>query len=63
MKNLPKIALGTWSWGPGFAGSDQVFGNSLDLEQLKPVFDTAIKMDSIFSTPPWFTAWVRQKKL
>lgn len=41
MSNLPKIALGTWSWGSGFAGGDQVFGNNLDAAALKPVFDTA----------------------
>ena len=35
MKNLPKIALGTWSWGAGFAGSDQVFGNHLTTGELK----------------------------
>ncbi|BEV04820.1 aldo/keto reductase [Chryseobacterium gambrini] len=43
MKNLPKIALGTWSWGAGFAGSDQVFGNHLNTGELKPVFDAAVK--------------------
>ncbi|AZA56953.1 aldo/keto reductase [Chryseobacterium shandongense] len=43
MKNLPSIALGTWSWGTGAAGGDQVFGNSLTAENLKPVFETAIK--------------------
>lgn len=43
MKNLPKIALGTWSWGAGFAGSDQVFGNQLTTGELKPVFDAAVK--------------------
>ncbi|WBX99267.1 aldo/keto reductase [Chryseobacterium gambrini] len=43
MKNLPKIALGTWSWGAGFAGSDQVFGNHLTTGELKPVFDAALK--------------------
>ena len=26
MKKLPKIALGTWSWGEGFAGGDTVLG-------------------------------------
>ncbi len=26
MKNLPSIALGTWSWGTGAVGGDQVFG-------------------------------------
>jgi len=42
MKNLPKIALGTWSWGAGFAGGDQVFGNNLSAEDLQPVFATAM---------------------
>lgn len=43
MKNLPKIALGTWSWGTGAIGGDQIFGNSLTAEDLKPVFHTAMK--------------------
>lgn len=43
MKNIQKIALGTWSWGSGAAGGDQVFGNHLTVEDLKPVFDVAIK--------------------
>ncbi len=43
MKNLPLVALGTWSWGSGFAGGDQVFGNNLSAENLKPVFDAAMK--------------------
>lgn len=43
MKKLPAIALGTWSWGVGPAGGDQVFGNNLTAEELKPVFDEAMK--------------------
>lgn len=43
MKNLPKVALGTWSWGSGFAGGDQVFGNHLDEQSLNVVFDVAMK--------------------
>ncbi|WP_243350210.1 aldo/keto reductase [Parabacteroides sp. FAFU027] len=43
MNNLPKIALGTWSWGTGFAGGDQVFGNNLNAEDLQPVFDAAMQ--------------------
>ena len=43
MKKLPSIALGTWSWGTGFAGGDQVFGNNLNARDLKQVFDTAMK--------------------
>ena len=38
MKNQSKIALGTWSWGAGFAGGDQVFGNNLGVDELRPVF-------------------------
>lgn len=40
--NGQKIALGTWSWGSGMFGGDQVFGNSISSEQLKEVFDLAI---------------------
>ncbi len=38
MKNLPKIALGAWAWG-----NDGTFGSSLTAEQLRPIFDTAMK--------------------
>ena len=41
---LPKIALGTWSWGSGFAGGDQVFGNHLSAEDMKKVFDAAMNV-------------------
>lgn len=40
---MPRIALGTWSWGVGFAGGDQVFGNSLGEKELKPVFEVAME--------------------
>ncbi|PUZ30589.1 Predicted oxidoreductase [Chitinophaga costaii] len=43
MKKTPLIALGTWSWGAGAGGGDQVFGNDLTAENLKPVFDLAIQ--------------------
>lgn len=42
-RTLPKIALGAWSWGSGAAGGDQVFGNHLSSEDLKPVFDKAVE--------------------
>lgn len=41
--NFTKIVLGTWSWGKGMAGGDQVFGNHLDVEELQPVFNEAVK--------------------
>lgn len=42
-KKYPSIALGTWSWGTGAAGGDQVFGNHLGTVELKGVFETAMK--------------------
>lgn len=36
------IALGTWSWGDGPAGADQVFGNHTDVNALHEVFNTAM---------------------
>jgi len=41
-KVMPKIALGTWSWGVGMIGGDQVFGNRLGKEELEPVFEAAM---------------------
>lgn len=43
-KKMPQIALGAWSWGAGAAGGDQVFGNHLFEEELKPVFDKAMEL-------------------
>jgi aryl-alcohol dehydrogenase-like predicted oxidoreductase len=40
---IPKIALGTWSWGTGMNGGDAVFGNHLGENDLKPVFEEAMK--------------------
>lgn len=37
-----KIALGTWSWGAGAAGGDQVFGNHKSEEELHEVFDAVM---------------------
>ncbi len=42
-KKLPKIALGTWSWGVGAVGGDQVFGSHLGENELKAVFDAAME--------------------
>ena len=40
---MSKIALGTWAWGTGAFGGDMVFGSNTDVENLKPVFDAAMK--------------------
>ena len=40
---MSKIALGTWAWGAGAFGGDTVFGSNTDVENLKPVFDAAMK--------------------
>ncbi|MBR6979140.1 MAG: aldo/keto reductase [Prevotella sp.] len=43
MKIVSKIALGTWAWGAGAFGGDSVFGSNTNVENLKPVFDAAMK--------------------
>lgn len=40
---MAKIALGTWAWGAGAFGGDAVFGSKTDVENLKPVFEAAMK--------------------
>jgi aryl-alcohol dehydrogenase-like predicted oxidoreductase len=40
---MPAIALGTWSWGTGINGGDQVFGNEFSEDDLRPVFEKAMK--------------------
>ena len=42
-KIMSKIALGTWAWGAGAFGGDTVFGSKTDVENLKPVFDAAMR--------------------
>ncbi|WP_455228397.1 aldo/keto reductase [Kingella denitrificans] len=54
MKNYPKIALGTWSWGVGAWGGDAVFGQTLTEAQMKEVFDTAMQAELNL----WDTAYV-----
>lgn len=38
LKKLPKIALGAWAWG-----NDGTFGDQLNADSLRPVFDAAVK--------------------
>ena len=40
---MSKIALGTWAWGAGAFGGGSVFGSNTNVENLKPVFDAAMK--------------------
>lgn len=42
--NQNRVMLGAWSWGCGFAGGDQVFGQSLDSEALRPVVAKAVEL-------------------
>ena len=41
--SMTKIALGTWAWGAGAFGGDSVFGSNTNVENLKPVFDAAMR--------------------
>jgi aryl-alcohol dehydrogenase-like predicted oxidoreductase len=43
MMKETKIALGTWAWGAGAFGGDAVFGSNTNVENLKPVFEAAMK--------------------
>ncbi|MFC6276830.1 aldo/keto reductase [Psittacicella hinzii] len=43
LSSLPKVAFGTWSWGSGFRGGDNIFGNNLSAEQMHEVFKTALE--------------------
>lgn len=50
---FPAIALGTWSWGAGENGGEEVFGNHLDEEKLRPVVENAMKTDfRLWDTAP-----------
>lgn len=53
-KHTPAVALGTWSWGVGAIGGDQVFGNHLGENELQPVFEAAMKAGLNL----WDTAYV-----
>lgn len=43
MKSLPKIALGTWSWGTGVAGGDAIFGNHLTDDEMQELFRAGLR--------------------
>jgi len=43
MNNLPKIALGAWAWGQGDVGGGDIFGNQYTENDLRPVFEYAVK--------------------
>lgn len=43
MMKETKIALGTWAWGTGMFGGDTVFGSKTDENNLKPVFEAAMR--------------------
>lgn len=50
---IPQIAVGTWSWGTGLAGGNQIFGNHLQETDLKPVFDRAVRAGfTLWDTAP-----------
>lgn len=50
---IPTIVLGTWSWGTGLVGGNNVFGNHLQESDLRPVYDKAIEVGlTAFDTAP-----------
>jgi aryl-alcohol dehydrogenase-like predicted oxidoreductase len=60
----PSVALGTWSWGSGDTGGDQVFGNDLGAADLKPVVDAAMASGlTLFDTAPAYAMGNSEKIL
>lgn len=53
-ETMPRIALGTWSWGAGKNGSDAIFGTIHETARLEEVFNKA--MDAGLTL--WDTAFV-----
>lgn len=50
---IPRIAVGTWSWGTGLLGGNQIFGSHLGETDLKPVFDRAVSRGfTLWDTAP-----------
>lgn len=39
---IPPIGIGTWAWGVGLNGGNQVFGHRLGVDELRPVFRAAV---------------------
>ena len=44
---VPRIIIGTWSWGDGFLGGKDVFGNDTNVSNLREVFVSAIRNDFV----------------
>ncbi len=40
---IPRIALGTWSWGTGINGGNSIFGNNCQEPDLRPVYKKAVE--------------------
>ena len=53
-QKMRTVALGSWSWGVGSVGGNEVFGNTLSQDDLKPVFDAAMEAGLNL----WDTAYV-----
>ena len=41
--DIPKIVIGTWSWGNGDFGGKDIFGNNFGENELKEVFMSALR--------------------
>lgn len=57
-ENLPKIALGAWAWG-----NDGTFGNEHKIDDLKPIYDKAMKLGLNLWIMLLYMEWEHQKKI
>ena len=53
---IPKIVIGTWSWGDGLIGGKGIYGNHLEFNDLKEVFVSAVRNGfTMYDTAPIYS--------
>jgi aryl-alcohol dehydrogenase-like predicted oxidoreductase len=45
---IPQLGIGTWAWGTGINGGNQIFGHDLQTGDLKPVLEAATDAGLVF---------------
>lgn len=53
---IPKIVIGTWSWGDGIIGGKGIYGNHIEFDDLKEVFVSAVRNGfTMYDTAPIYS--------
>lgn len=54
---IPKIVIGTWSWGDGLIGGKGIYGNHLEFNDLREVFVSAVRNGfTMYDTAPIYSS-------